>query len=145
MSLSIFSNSGCAYVIGISPCFLFTKVSTMPEPKGPGRYSATKAPKSSNTDGLKSLTSFFIPADSNWNTPSVSPSESILYVFLSSNGILLISSSIPFLSLIISRAWVIMVKFFKPKKSIFKRPIFSQSSFGYSVITLFSPLSVTAY
>ena len=135
VSFSTGSSEGCAYLISWRPCFLSTKSLTMPEPNGPGRKRATKAPKSSKTEGLRSFTSCFIPADSNWNTPSVFPVISILYVSSSSRGMLFISMSIPWRFFIMSRVWTMIVKFFSPKKSIFNRPIFSQSSFWNSVIT----------
>ena len=115
----------------------------MPASNGPGLNSATKAPKSSKTDGFNSLTSLFIPGDSSWNTLSVSPFFNNSKVFSSSKGILLISKSMPFLFLIISRQSLMMVKVSRPRKSIFKSPIFSMPAIGYCVVVDFSFESAT--
>ena len=136
VSFRIGSNLGCAYVIAWRPCFLSTKSSTMPDPKGPGLNSATKAPKSSNTSGFNFFTKLVIPEDSSWNTPTVSPRTNISYVGLSSRGIWLISTSIPwhfFTSLTV--LWII-VRLRRPKKSIFRSFIFSKISLWYCVIMI---------
>ena len=110
----------------------------MPDSSGPGRNSATRAPKSSNTVGFKSLTSFFIPPDSSWNTPSVSPLFKRSKVSGSSSGILFISRSIPWRILIKSRVSLMIVRVSSPRKSIFKRPSFSMCTIGYCVVVVFS-------
>jgi hypothetical protein len=50
------------------------KSSTMPEPSGPGRYSASTAMMSSKRSGASFLTSFFMPSDSTWKMAVVLPS-----------------------------------------------------------------------
>ena len=42
------------------------KSSTMPEPSGPGRYSASTAMMSSKRSGWSFFSSFFIPSPSTW-------------------------------------------------------------------------------
>ena len=54
---------------------------------GPGLKSATAATKSFMFSGFKLLINFFIPCDSNWNTPSKLPFLNKSYVLLSSSGI----------------------------------------------------------
>ena len=45
----------------------------VPEPSGPGRYSASTAITSSNVSGFRRVSSSRMPLDSSWNTPCVSP------------------------------------------------------------------------
>ena len=44
---------------------------------GPGRYSEIAATRSSKQFGTRPMSSWRIPPDSSWNTPSVLPSDSI--------------------------------------------------------------------
>ena len=105
----------------------------MPEPKGPGRYSATRGIKSSKCSGFKSITSLVIPSDSSWNTPDVSPLVRSSQASLSSNGMASKSRSIPRFALMSLRASPITVNVRRPKKSIFNRPSSSILSLSYWV------------
>ena len=58
-----------------------------------------------------------MPDDSNWKTPIASPRASIAYVFLSSSGIVVMST--PPIS---STALSITSRLRRPRKSIFSRP-----------------------
>ena len=132
------SRAGCLNETFSRPCFLSTNCLTMPEFNGPGRYRATKAPMSSNVLGFKSLTSAFIPPDSSWKIPSVSPLVKISYTFGSSKGRFLISIC-SFLVLPTSlMVFSIMVKFRRPRKSILSKPSFSRSPIGNCATSCFS-------
>ncbi len=117
----------------LSPCFRLIKSSI--NCIGPGRYNATMAIMSSKTVGFSSRKYRFIPADSSWNTPVVSPRWNNLKVSSSSSGILARSISVLYTFLIIRKALLIIVKFERPKKSILSRPISSTGPIGYCVAT----------
>ena len=63
-----------------------------------------------------------MPADSIWNTPNVSPLASISLVFGSLSGSPMRSMSMPCVCLITSHALPRIVRFVRPRKSIFSRP-----------------------
>ena len=100
---------------------------------GPGRYKAFMAIKSAKTVGFNSRMYFCIPGDSYWKIPTVSPRWNNSYVFSSSIGKLSGSKSIPFVSLTFLTAYLIRVKVFKPKKSIFNKPADSATELSYCV------------
>ncbi|MBA7549082.1 hypothetical protein ES705_41555 [subsurface metagenome] len=109
------------------------KSSIIPLPKGPGLYNASKAVISSMFSGFNLLTKSLIPSLSNWKTPAQFPLDNILYTFLSSKGILFISTSSPRVCFIIFKALLITVKVRSPKKSIFNNPSSSNSAIAYWV------------
>ncbi len=65
---------GCG-VVHRSPCLRAQYASMLTI--GPGRYSALAAIRSSIRLGFILASTSFIPPDSNWNTPLVSPCEKI--------------------------------------------------------------------
>ena len=68
-----------------------------------------------------------MPAPSSWNTPTLSPRDSISKVGVSSKSMVCVSSSMPrcFSS---ASALAMTVSVFRPRKSNFTRPAFSASS-----------------
>ena len=72
--------------------------------------------------GASRSTSLVMPALSNWNTPCVSPAQSILLTASSSRGILSKSTVSPVLSFIKCTASSMTVRVRRPRKSIFRRP-----------------------
>jgi len=90
----------------------------MPEPKGPGRNSATSATISSNTEGCSFLIRSFMPRDSSWNTAVVSARFKRSKEGLSSNGIAsILIGSLPCFSnvgLMVFNAQSTMVKVLRP-------------------------------
>ena len=81
------------------------------------------ATRSSNRLGSSARRCFFIPSDSNWNSPVVSPRAKSSKVSLSSIGMLSMSISTPRNSWMLARHALSTVSVFRPKKSIFSRPI----------------------
>ncbi|OQC48633.1 MAG: hypothetical protein BWX58_01100 [Deltaproteobacteria bacterium ADurb.Bin026] len=140
VSLRISSSNGVSYLTSEGLFFLFVKSSTIPLFNGPGLYSAIRGMMSSNLDGFSFVSNSLIPLLSSWNTPDVSPEERSSYVFASSSGMLLISTSIPsdFNNLC---TLSISVSVSRPRKSIFIKPIFSMVFMGYWVtVSPFWPL-----
>ena len=78
--------------------------------------------KSSSRFGSRSLRYLFIPVDSNWNIPVVSPLLNNSKVLLSSSGIVSILISIPFDFFMLSMASLIIDSVLRPRKSILRRP-----------------------
>jgi hypothetical protein len=76
----------------------------------------------------------FIPPDSNWKMPSVSPRQKIPKTFGSSRGSFSGSTSLPVLARTRSRARWIVVSVRRPRKSIFISPTFSQVGPSHCVI-----------
>ena len=95
------------------------------------------------------MSHFFMPGDSNWKRPVVSPRLKSAYVSLSSSGILSVSSSpaafrIAFgtrgLSLPRSATHSFStVSVLRPRKSIFRRPTGSTKCPSYCVVSSLSP------
>ena len=107
---------------------------------GPGRYRATRAVRSSTLRGFAWVSSRFIPADSNWNTPTECPCPSIwntagssCWTFSTSNPGSRRAASF--------WAWSITDKFLRPRKSIFKSPSSSMAVMVYWVTTTSSFLA----
>ena len=100
---------------------------------GPGLNKAFATTISSNVFTSNLFKKLIIPLDSNWNIPSVFPVLNIFSVSLSFNAIFSILKS-----LLISFTFLIaslnILKFFKPKKSIFNSPICSRYSGVYPAI-----------
>ena len=113
------------------PFFLAMKVSIFCI--GPGRYNALTAAISSMFSGSNLRKTFRIPADSNWNTPEVSPRWNKSSVFASFSGISFNRISYPSTRLTAFKVKSIIDKLRSPKKSIFKRPIASTSFIVYWV------------
>ena len=89
--------------------------------------------KSAKTVGFNSRMYFCIPGDSYWKIPTVSPLWNNSYVFSSSTGNSSGTSSIPCRSLTLLTAYLINVKVFRPKKSIFNNPADSATELSYCV------------
>ena len=83
-----------------------------------------------------------MPADSNWNTPVVSPLRNKSYTLSSSNGILFMSIILPWTFLMIRNACWITERFDRPKKSILSSPSSSTCGPGYCVAS--GPLAETS-
>ncbi len=79
-----------------------------------------------------------MPELSSWKTPVVSTRWNSLNVSLSSSGISLMLILMPRPFFKISRVFSIMVRFFRPKKSIFNTPMSSTACISYWVIMSFS-------
>ena len=94
---------------------------------------------SSRLDGLSSTQTRFMPSDSSWNTPSVSPRPSMSYVRASSSGIVARSKSGFVVRLISSLAAFITVRLRRPRKSNLSRPMRSTMFMSYCVLTSLSP------
>ena len=94
----------------------------------PGLNKAIAATISSKEFAFNLFKKFLIPVDSNWNIPQVLASSNIFKVSLSSNGILLKSTSVPSISFISLIILSIKVRFFKTRKSIFNKPKSSRYS-----------------
>ena len=111
--------------------------STIPESKGPGRYIANAATKSSKQSAFNFLIIERIPSDSSWNTPIVSASLNSLNVSASSiSSLTLFMSGTAFpLPLMFSRASSIIESVERPRKSIFTRPSSSTSPIVNCVTT----------
>ena len=111
----------------------------MPDCSGPGRNKATSAMRSSNESGRNRLINSFIPLDSNWNTAVVCAACMRSKVFLSSNGIAVISSpgieASPVKRLMSLTAQSIIVKVRRPRKSNFTKPMLSTSPISNWVTT----------
>ncbi len=91
-------------------------------------------------DGLSSTQTRFIPSDSSWNMPSVSPRLIISYVFASSSGIVAMSKSEFTVRRISSIAAFITVRLRRPRKSILSSPTRSTMFMSYCVLTVLSPI-----
>ncbi len=117
------------------PFLRLMKLSVRPALSGPGRYNAPIAITSSNSVGLSSRRYRFMPLDSNWNTPVVSPRPSSAKVFSSSRGISLRLISVLYTRLIIRSASLMMVKLLRPKKSILSKPSSSICPIGNCAAT----------
>ena len=97
------------------------------------------ATRSSKRLGWSARRCFFIPGDSNWNNPVVSPRENSSKVSLSSRGISSASSVTCFDFLIFSRQVLMIDNVRNPKKSIFIKPIGSTKCPSYCVVIKLSP------
>ena len=89
---------------------------------------------SSRELGLKSLTTCFIPEDSSWKIPSRSPlpiRSKVLPSFCGNSSMFIF---LPVDWLIRETVFSIIVRFLRPKKSIFNNPSDSISSIEYWVI-----------
>ena len=75
-----------------------------------------------------------MPELSNWKMPSVSPFWNTLKVLASSRLMFSRSMAVPSFSLTSRRMFLMMVRVFRPRMSIFSRPIFSTSSFSKWVV-----------
>ena len=119
------------YEISSRPSLRSMKLSTMPDCSGPGRNKATNAIISSKQSGFNRRTRSFMPRDSSWNTAVVSARSNSSILFLSSSGMVFISTgALPsrfMRSLVISTAHCKMVNVRKPKKSNLTRPAVSTS------------------
>ena len=91
---------------------------------GPGLYKATNAIMSSNLFGFMFIKASRIPALSSWNKPTVWPRLSSWKILGSSNWTLFISIII-FFFFRNDKVLFITVKVFKPSRSNFTRPAFS--------------------
>ncbi|OQA03329.1 MAG: hypothetical protein BWY68_00764 [bacterium ADurb.Bin400] len=98
---------------------------------------------SSKTDGLSSFRYRFIPSDSSWKTPVVSPRDNNSYVDRSLSVRVSMLRSISCIFRMIRKAFWIIVKFVKPRKSIFNKPKCSIGFIEYSVTTEMSPLAAS--
>ena len=116
------------------PFFLLINFGMRPASRGPGLYKAKIEEISSREFGLKSLTTCFIPDDSNWNIPSKSPLPIRSKVLLSFGGNWSIFIFCPVELSIKDIVLSIIVRFLRPKKSIFNKPNDSISSIEYCVI-----------
>ena len=134
VSLSIGSNNGWSYLISIVLCFLFMKSSSMPLCIGPGLKSARTAIISSNFSGFNFFIRSRMPELSNWNRPMDSALARSSNVFLSSRGILSMSISRSLVLFMIFIVSLTTVSVLSPRKSIFKRPIFSSEVMGTPVV-----------
>ncbi len=105
---------------------------------GPGRYSEIMAVMSAKFVGFNCLRYRRMPADSNWNTPVVSPCCRSLKVCPSSMGICSIFTSLPRVRLMISKLVWMTVRFMRPRKSIFRSPRDSKGFAEYCVMIVFS-------
>ena len=101
---------------------------------GPGRYSDMPAMISSKHPGFMLARNERMPADSSWNTPSVSPREIIAYTPGSSMGMSSGFMSGPPFSFTISSASPMTFSVRSPRKSIFKRPSASSVPMGNWVV-----------
>ena len=106
---------------------------------GPGRYRAFMAIRSSKQVGCSSIRERCMPADSNWNVPVVMPLQYSSNVLGSSIGIFSMSMSMPWFSLMLARASLMMERFFSPRKSILISPVSSMTPPSYWVTMIFSP------
>ena len=90
---------------------------------------------SSKFSGRMLVKNCFMPADSSWNTPSVSPSEIILYTPGSSRGMssLLKGSAPASTAMAIESMMTLSVR--RPRKSIFRSPSASSVPMGNWVVT----------
>ena len=75
-----------------------------------------------------------MPVDSSWNTPSVSPSEIILYTPSSSMGMSSLSQTVPPPARTISMVSMMTFSVRSPRKSIFRRPSASTVVMGNCVV-----------
>ena len=101
---------------------------------GPGRYNATSAVMCSMVPSLNFRHRSRMPADSNWNTPTVWPLFSRSYAFGSSVGTRSTSTSTSRHCFTISQVLRMTVNVFSPRKSIFNRPRSSTGPIGYWVV-----------
>ena len=123
----MYFNELSIYFISVLLFFTLIKSSTIPLRKGPGRYSASNAIMSSNFSIFIFFIRLLIPADSHWKTPIVSAFVSNSYVFSSFSGISFNTIFVFLLFSIFSTVFRKIVRFFNPRKSIFKIPSSSSS------------------
>ena len=97
------------------------------------------ATRSSKRLGRRERRWAFMPSDSNWKRPSVSPREKSSKVSLSSIGILSMSTSRPWDSLMEARQALRTERVLRPRKSIFSRPMGSTKCPSYCVVMRLSP------
>ena len=101
---------------------------------GPGRYREMTAIRSSMLSGSDCMMTRRMPADSNWNTPSVAPLVIISNTFGSSSG--MFSTRKPGVCRpIICSAWSMTERLRRPRKSILRRPSSSIAVIVYCVTT----------
>ena len=130
VSFRIGSSAGCRYWTDDGSVFPLTYLGI--SRIGPGRYKATIATMSSKWSGLSFTRASRIADPSSWNTPVVSPRESISYVFASSIGMRSMSISIP-RRLNRSIASPKIVRFRRPRKSILSSPSSATAFISYCV------------
>ena len=97
------------------------------------------ATRSSKRFGCNARRCFFIPGDSNWNSPVVSPRENSLNVSSSSRGISFSSRTRCLDFLMFSRQVLMMERVRNPRKSILISPIGSTKWPSYCVVMRLSP------
>ena len=97
------------------------------------------ATRSSSPLGLSARKCFFIPSDSNWKSPVVSPRWNNSIVSLSSAGSASTSTSMPRNSFMLAKHSLITVSVLSPRKSIFRSPSDSTKWPSYCVVRSDSP------